>query len=158
MDWTRAGYENIQPINVMRLAFLDQYELVYLTRKKSAMLNKGRSSNAPETWTWRMTDVQYEKLKRYLEKSVVMYPNNPLPLKQAVHILERLPGLRGVRQQIGTLWAHALKQWKHAYKAEMPHTLKLHFMRMQGIDVDTLAELVAHVQRRAAAIAEQSGL
>jgi hypothetical protein len=44
------------------------------------------------------------------------------------------------------------------HKAEIPHTLKLHFMRMQGNDVDTLAELVAHVQRRAAAIAEQSGL
>ncbi|MDE2422426.1 MAG: hypothetical protein KGO49_14750, partial [Gammaproteobacteria bacterium] len=91
MDWTRAGYENIQSINVTRLTFLDQYELVYLTRKKSAMLNRGRSSDAPETWTWRMTEVQYEKMQRYLEKSVVMYPNNPLPLKQAVHILERLP-------------------------------------------------------------------
>jgi hypothetical protein len=68
-----------------------------------------------------------------------------------------LPGLRGVRQQIGTLWAHTLKQWKHAYKAEMPHTLKLHFMRMQGNDVDTLKELVVHVQRRAAEKAEQSG-
>jgi hypothetical protein len=121
------------------------------------MLNKGRSSDAPETWTWRMTDVQYEKMQRYLEKSVVMYPNNPLPLKQAVHILERMPGLRGIRQQIGTLWAHTLKQWKHAYKADMPHTLNLHFMRMQGNDVETLAELIAHVQRRVAAIAEQSG-
>jgi hypothetical protein len=40
----------------------------------------------------------------------------------------------------------------------MPHTLKLHFMRMQGNDVDTLAELVAHVQRRAAEKAAQSGL
>jgi hypothetical protein len=157
-DWTRAGYENLQKISWARLAFLDQYELVYLTRKKSAMLNKGRSSDAPETWTWRMTDVQYEKMQRYLEKSVVMYPNNPLPLKQAVHILERMPGLRGIRQQIGTLWAHTLKQWKHAYKADIPHTLNLHFMRMQGNDVDTLTELVAHVQRRAVAIAAKSGL
>jgi hypothetical protein len=157
MDWTKSGYENLQPVSAARLTFLDQYELVYLTRKKSAMLNRGRSSNAPETWTWRMTEVQYEKLKRYLEKSVVMYPNNPLPLKQAVHILGRMPGLRGVRQQIGTLWSHTLKNWKHSYKAEMPHTLDLHFMRMVGNDLETLAELIAHVQRKAAASAEQSG-
>lgn len=158
MDWTKAGYENLQPVSTARLTLLDQYELVYLTRKKSAMLNKGRSSNAPETWTWRMTDVQYEKLKRYLEKSVVMHPNNPLPLKQAVHILGRMPGLRGIRQQIGMLWAHTLKNWKHAYKAEIPYTLNLHFMRMVGNDLETLAELVEYVRRKAAANAEKSGL
>ncbi len=156
MSWTQAGYENLQSIRLARVAFSDQYELVYLTRKKSAMLNRGRSSDAPETWTWRMTEVQYAKMQRYLEKSVVMYPNNPLLLKQAVYVLERMPGLRGVRQQIGTLWAHTLKQWKHAYKAELPHTLKLHFMRMQSNDVETLAELVAHVRRRAAEKAAQS--
>ena len=156
MSWTHAGYENLQSIRVARVAFSDQYELVYLTRKKSAMLNRGRSSDAPETWTWRMTEVQYAKMQRYLEKSVVAHPNNPLLLKQAVYVLERMPGLRGVRQQIGTLWAHTLKQWKHVYKADMPHILKLHFMRMQGNDVDTLKELVAHVQRRAAEKAAQS--
>jgi hypothetical protein len=156
MDWTQAGYENLQSV-AARLRFMDQYELVYLTRKKSAMLNKGRSSDAPETWTWRMTDDLYGRMKQYLEKSVVAHPNNPLPLKQAVHILEQMPGLRGIRQQIGTLWAHTLKNWKHSYKADMPHTLNLHFMRMVGNDVDTLVELTAHVQRRAAAlIAEQS--
>jgi hypothetical protein len=51
--------------------------------------------------------------------------------------------LRGIRQQIGFLWAHTVKNWKHTYKAEMPHTLDLGFMRAVKNDASSLAELMA---------------
>jgi hypothetical protein len=57
--------------------------------------------------------------------------------------LERVAGLRGIRQQIGFLWAHTVKNWKHTYKAEMPHTLDLGFMRAVKNDANSLAELIA---------------
>ena len=36
-----------------------------------------------------------------------------------------------------------VKNWKHTYKAEMPHTLDLGFMRAVKNDASSLAELMA---------------
>ena len=56
---TQAGYDKLNPINEPRIVLTDRYELVRTTRKKSAMDNRGRSHNDPETWTWRMTKKYY---------------------------------------------------------------------------------------------------
>ena len=79
----------------------------------------------------------------YFVTAITVYPKDPSQLAKGVYILERMAGLRGVRQQIGYLWAHTLKCWKHAYKAEMPHTLTLGFMRAVEHDAQSLAELIA---------------
>lgn len=142
-NFTQSGYDNLHPINEQRIIFTERYELVRTTRKKSAMANKGRSHNDPETWTWRMTKAYYDSIKSYLEKAVIVHPKDPSELAKGVYILERMAGLRGVRQQIGYLWAHTLTCWKHAYKAEMPHTLTLGFMRAVEHDAQSLAELMA---------------
>ena len=142
-NFTQSGYDNLHPINEQRIIFTERYELVRTTRKKSAMANKGRSHNDPETWTWRMTKAYYDSIKGYFEKAVIVHPKDPSQLAKGVYILERMAGLRGVRQQIGYLWAHTLTCWKHAYKAEMPHTLTLGFMRAVEHDAQSLAELMA---------------
>mgnify|MGYP000579590810 FL=1 len=142
-SFTQSGYDKLSPINEPRIIFTERYELVRTTRKKSAMANKGRSHNDPETWTWRMTKAYYDSIKSYFEKAVIVHPKDPSQLAKGVYILERMAGLRGVRQQIGLLWAHTLTCWKHAYKAEMPHTLTLGFMRAVEHDAQSLAELMA---------------
>ena len=140
---TQAGYDKLNPINEPRIILTERYELVRTTRKKSAMQNNACSHNDPETWTWRMTQKYYDVIKAYLNKAVVVYPNDPSQLAKGVYVLERVAGLRGIRQQIGYLWAHTVKNWKHTYKAEMPHTLKLGFMRAVEHDAHSLAELMA---------------
>ena len=140
---TQAGYDKLNPINEPRIVLTDRYELVRTTRKKSAMDNKGRSHNDPETWTWRMTKKYYDVIKAYFDRAVIVYPKDPSQLAKGVYILERVAGLRGIRQQIGFLWAHTVKNWKHTYKAEMPHTLDLGFMRAVKNDASSLAELMA---------------
>ena len=142
-SFTQSGYDKLSPINESRIIFTERYELVRTTRKKSAMANKGRSHNDPETWTWRMTKAYYDSIKSYFETAITIYPKDPSKLAKGVYILERMAGLRGVRQQIGYLWAHTLTCWKHAYKAEMPHTLTLGFMRAVEHDAQSLAELMA---------------
>ena len=142
-SFTQSGYDKLSPINEPRIIFTERYELVRTTRKKSAMANKGRSHNDPETWTWRMTKAYYDSIKSYFETAITTYPKDPSKLAKGVYILERMAGLRGVRQQIGYLWAHTLTCWKHAYKAEMPHTLTLGFMRAVEHDAQSLAELMA---------------
>ena len=142
-SFTQSGYDKLSPINEPRIIFTERYELVRTTRKKSAMANKGRSHNDPETWTWRMTKAYYDSIKSYFETAITIYPKDPSKLAKGVYILERMAGLRGVRQQIGYLWAHTLTCWKHAYKAEMPHTLTLGFMRAVEHDAQSLAELMA---------------
>ena len=142
-SFTQSGYDKLSPINEPRIIFTERYELVRTTRKKSAMANKGRSHNDPETWTWRMTKAYYDSIKSYFETAITIYPKDPSKLAKGVYILERMAGLRGVRQQIGLLWAHTLTCWKHAYKAEMPHTLTLGFMRAVEHDAQSLAELMA---------------
>jgi len=142
-SFTQSGYDKLLPINEPRIIFTERYELVRTTRKKSAMANKGRSHNDPETWTWRMTKAYYDSIKGYFERAVIVYPKDPSQLAKGVYILERMAGLRGVRQQIGYLWAHTLKYWKHTYKADMPHTLTLGFMRAVEHDAHSLAELMA---------------
>ena len=107
------------------------------------MDNKGRSHNDPETWTWRMTKKYYDVIKAYFDRAVIVYPKDPSQLAKGVYILERVAGLRGIRQQIGFLWAHTVKNWKHTYKSEIPHTLDLGFMRAVKNDANSLAELIA---------------
>ena len=139
----QAGFDELHPINAPRILFTDRYELVRTTRKKSSMVNVGRSHNDPETWTWRMTKKYYDVIQAYLDKAVIVYPKDPSQLAKGVYTLERIAGLRGIRQQIGFLWAHTVKNWKHIYKAEMPHTLDLGFMRAVKNDASSLAELMA---------------
>ena len=142
-SFTQSGYDKLSPINEPRIIFTERYELVRTTRKKSSMANTGRSHNDPETWTWRMTKGYYDTIKRYFERAVIVHPKDPSQLAKGVYILEQLAGLRGIRQQIGHLWAHTVKCWKHVYKAEMPHSLTLGFMRAVEHDAHSLAELRA---------------
>lgn len=142
-NFIKTGFDTLHPINAPRILFNQRYELVKTTRKKTAMNNTGRSNNNPETWTWRMTQKYYDGVKAYLDKAVIVHPKDPTLLTRAVYNLEHMTGLRGIRQQIGYLWAHTLKNWKHLYKAEMPHTLNLGFMRAVEHDAHSLAELMA---------------
>jgi hypothetical protein len=142
-SFTQQGFDTLNPIESSRMIFPNNYELVRTTRKKSAMQNRGRSHNDPETWTWRMNRAYYETIQVYLNKAVIVHAKNPRALAQAVHSLEHMIGLRGIRQQIGYLWAHTLKKWKHTYNAEMPYTLTLGFMRAVKDDAHSLAELMA---------------
>lgn len=140
---TQAGYDKLHPINEPRIVLTDRYELVRTTRKKSAMDNKGRSHNDPETWTWRMTKPYYDTTMHHLEKAVIVHPKDPSQLAKGIYVLERVAGLRGIRQQVGFLWAHTVKNWKHTYKSDIPHTLTLNFMRAVEHDAHSLSELIA---------------
>jgi hypothetical protein len=142
-NFTQQGFDTLNPIESSHLTFPSRYELVRTTRKKSAMQNTGRSHNDPETWTWRMNKAYYEAIQVYLNKAVIVYPKNPTALVQAIHSLENMIGLRGIRQQIGYLWAHTVKHWKHTYKSEIPYTLTLGFMRAVKDDAHSLGELMA---------------
>jgi hypothetical protein len=139
----KKGYDVLKDIQTSRSVFDGKYELVNTTRKKSAIHhNQGRSNSNSETITWRMTQEYYSSLKAHLERAVIVYPKDTFEFKKSVFVLERLPGFRGIRQQIGFLWAHTKKCWKHASHAEMPtNTLKLSYVRALGCDCDSLEDM-----------------
>jgi hypothetical protein len=141
-DYNKKGFDVLCEVS-QHIQFDGKYELVKTTRKKSAIhQNHGRSNDHSETWTWRMSRSYYQDFAAWLERTVMVYPEDPSQFKKMVYNLEHLPGFRGVRKQIGFLWAHTVKNWKHHTSVEMPvKTLKLGFYRALGHDCSSLAEL-----------------
>lgn len=142
-DYCKKGFDALADIENNRIVFDGKYELVNTTRKKSAIhFNRGRSNSNTETLTWRMTQEYYNSTKARLERAVIVYPKDTFEFKKSVFVLERLPGFRGIRQQIGFLWGHMKKNWKHASHAPMPvKTLQLGYVRALGCDCDDLKDM-----------------
>lgn len=141
-NYGKKGFDGLCEVS-QHIQFDGKYELVRTTRKKSAMhQNHGRSNDSSETWTWRMSQSFYQDFAGWLERAVIAYSKDPSQFNKMVYNLEHLPGFRGVRRQIGFLWAHSVKNWKHHTSAEMPvKTLTLGFYRALGHDCSSLAEL-----------------
>lgn len=98
-----------------RLKINGDYELLLLSR--------AAASGGDESWTWRLDAPSFEQWRNRLSRSVIVHPKNPARLSQSLYSLYRMPGFRGIRQQVGLLVGDARRQWRSRYShADFPET------------------------------------
>lgn len=99
------------------------YELVRLTQMRSIKDEfEGREQNASD-WTWRIGSESYSRVKKQGEVLINRWNqcvDKSEQEKQAyfekhLKVLESYHGFRGVRKQVGTLWAKERKLFKAKY-------------------------------------------
>ncbi|MEN8352838.1 hypothetical protein [Acinetobacter towneri] len=99
------------------------YELVRLTQKRSIKDDlEGREKNASD-WTWRIGSESYSKVQKQGEVLINRWnqciekseEEKQAYFEKHLKILEGYLGFRGVRKQVGTLWAKERKVFKAKY-------------------------------------------
>ena len=99
------------------------YELVRLTQKRSLKDElEGREKNASD-WTWRIGSDSYGKVQKQGEVLINRWnqcigkseEEKQAYFEKHFSVLENYHGFRGVRKQVGTLWAKERKVFKAKY-------------------------------------------
>lgn len=140
--------ETPQPIGERgsRLTVTGNYELLLLSRSSA--------SGGSQTWTWRLDATSYEQWRQRLERSVNVHPRNPARLSQSLYSLYRMPGFRGIRQQVGLLVGEARRHWKSRYShADFPDTPGLGYVsriKAEIHDAATFLQQCVNLQTRRA--------
>jgi hypothetical protein len=116
------------------------YELVRLTQKRSIKDDLEGSEKNSFDWTWRIASESYSKvqgqgetlLNRWHQYSDKTEEEKKAYFEKHLNVLENYYGFRGVRKQVGTLWARERKILKEKYgeKAlQYYRPLKLHYVQ-----------------------------
>ena len=117
-----------------RIRVPGEYELLPLTRPKS--------SGGGSSWTWKMTKETYSIWR---EKMISIGRNQSnLSARQALGSLEKAPGFRGVRQQIGKLSSILRKSWvrHHGDQKGFPGIMKLNYIERVSDETIELHALI----------------
>ena len=137
------------------------YELVRLTQKRSIKDDlEGREKNAFD-WTWRIGSESYSKVQKQGEVLINRWNqciDKSEEEKQAyfekhLKILENYYGFRGVRKQVGTLWAKERKVFKAKYGEKyLPYyrPLKLNYVQRlkSGLEANAAPlDMILHMKK-----------
>ena len=138
-----------------------KYELVRLTQKRSIKDDlEGREKNASD-WTWRIGSDSYSKVQssgetlinrwnQCIEKSE---EEKKAYFEKHLLVLESYYGFRGVRKQVGTLWAKERKVFKAKYGEKyLPYyrPLKLNYVQRLKSGLNANAEpleMIEHMKK-----------
>lgn len=142
---------------------LGNYELVRLTQKRSIKDDlEGREKNAFD-WTWRIGSESYSRVQKQGEVLINRWNqciDKSEEEKQAyfekhLKILESYSGFRGVRKQVGTLWAKERKVFKAKYGEKyLPYyrSLKLNYVQRLKSGLEANAEPIEMINHMKKAI------
>lgn len=140
---------------------LGNYELVRLTQKRSIKDDlEGREKNASD-WTWRIGSESYSRVQKQGEVLINRWnqcvdkseEEKRAYFEKHLKILEGYLGFRGVRKQVGTLWAKERKVFKAKYGEKyLPYyrPLKLKYVQRLKSGLNANAEpleMIEHMKK-----------
>ena len=142
---------------------LGNYELVRLTQKRSVKDDlEGREKNASD-WTWRIGSESYSRVQKQGEVLINRWnqciekseEEKQAYFEKHLKILESYYGFRGVRKQVGTLWAKERKVFKAKYGEKyLPYyrPLKLSYVQRLKSGLEANAEPLEMIDHMKTAI------
>lgn len=142
---------------------LGNYELVRLTQKRSIKDDlEGREKNAFD-WTWRIGAESYSRVQKQGEVLINRWnqciekseEEKQAYFEKHLSVLENYYGFRGVRKQVGTLWAKERKVFKAKYGEKyLPYyrPLKLSYVQRLKSGLEANAEPLEMIDHMKTAI------
>ena len=122
-----------------RIRVPGDYEFLPLTKQKS--------SGGGSSWTWRMTKETYSTWR---ERMTYCGRNqSSLSARQALGSLQKTPGFRGIRFQVGKLSSVLRKAWvrHHGNQTDLPRIIKLNYIERVPDQTIDLYDLLKRYKR-----------